>query len=335
MSVEIKQLEPARAKHVSDKKLTQIWDDSSEYVAEPKLDGWRYLLHLGDELSRPHLTGRRISKETGVFSEKGLCAPCLWPKNHNRKELGYTVLDGEIIPPVGAGFRDLASIMNSDPETAARTIEQLGPPRYVVFDVLFREGEDMRDFCQLDRSHAASGVVRFLQHELITMIPRVSATREAYDSIVGVGGEGLILKRIDAAYGESGGWVKVKRSTTLDVIVTGFTDAKHGITGKYVGQIGAVIVSVYLSDGSLIPVGQVSGMTDEIRLDMTHNKGSWLGVVIEVEAQEFGKDRLRHPRWGRARPDADARTCTYRKMMRDLGREEDVEETTPGQMTLL
>ncbi len=329
--MEIKQLDPARAKHVSDKRLDAIWEDSSEYVAEPKVDGWRYLLHLGDELARPHLTGRRISKETGVFSEKGLYVPCLWPS----KELGYTVLDGEILPPVGAGFRDLASIMNSDPETAARAIEQLGPPRYVVFDVLFRESEDMRDLCQLDRSHAASGVVRFLQHDLITMIPRVPATREAYDSIVGSGGEGIILKRIDAAYGESGGWIKCKRFSTLDVVVTGFTDAKHGITGKYVGQIGAAIVSVYLSDGSLITVGQVSGMTDEIRLDMSQRKGDWLGVVIEVEAQEFGKDRLRHPRWGRARPDADARTCTYAKMMRDLGQEVAVEDATPGQMTLL
>jgi bifunctional non-homologous end joining protein LigD len=312
----ILQLEPARAKSANEKKLSGIWNEAG-WVAEEKLDGWRYLLHIDTDLLRPHLTGRRISKETGLFSEKGMNAPCLWPSGTGWFD--YTVLDGEIMPPLGAGFRDLASIMNADPKTAAETIKRIGEPIYRVFDILFADGEDVRHLSMLERHAKLIETVREIAHPSITVIPSLPPTLQIYESIVDAGGEGVILKDTSATYGESGGWIKVKRFSTLDVVVTGFTDAKEGRTGKFLGQIGAAQVSVYLSDGSLAEVGKVSGMTDDIRLDMTANPGQWLGTVIEVAAQEFGKDRLRHPRYKRHRPDADPRHATYAKLRADLG----------------
>ncbi len=311
------QLNPARAKAISDEKLEKLWDDS-EWKSQVKLDGWRELLHFGGDLPRVFLTGRRVSSVTGLLSEKALNVPCLWPN----ADLGYTVLDGEVMPPDGAGFRDMASILNADPEVAAETIERLGPPIYRVFDVLFHDGVDVREYSQLERSSLCSSIADRLSNPLITSVPLLPSSRAEYERIVAAGGEGVILKNIFAQYGDTSAWKKVKKYSTLDVIVTGFTEAKFGRTGKYDGQIGAAIVSVFMSDGSMCEVGQVSGMDDATRLEMTANPGRWVGTVIEVAAQEFGKQRLRHPRFKRHRVDANPRDATYRKMMADLGQDE-------------
>lgn len=327
------EIEPARAKRVSEKKLASIWGDP-EWIAEPKLDGWRFLMHFGG-LSRTFLTGRRISDVTGKYSEKGLQAPCLHVDDRWQRELAYTVLDGEIMPPRGASFRDLAAVMNADPANAAQTIKKLGEPKYHAFDLLFLNGQDLREQCLMERRMKLAALTSAISHALIWPVTPWPCEKQSFETIVSSGGEGLILKNVTDGYGD--GWVKVKKSSTLDVIVTDFTEARVGVTGKYLGQIGAVVVSVYSSDGCLLEVGQVSGMTDDVRLEISQNRGEWLGRVIEIEAQEWAKDRLRHPRWGRPRPDADARSCTYRKMMRDLGEsspEEDDEKPPSGQMGL-
>lgn len=330
------EIEPARAKNHDPE---QIWG-SAMWILEPKLDGWRWIMHFGRDLDRTFLTGRRHSKETDALSEKGLLVPQLWITNEReiarrrldvvhiadtlgelsqdlRPDCGYTVLDGEIMPPSGAGFRDIASIMNADVATVRETVARIGPPTYTVFDVLFADGEDVREYAMIERRRILQRVLTPINNPLIKLIPQLPAELSTYDSIVDAGGEGVILKNISGGYGESGSWIKVKKYSTLDVVVTGFTDARYGRTGKYEGQIGAARVSVWRDD-KLVEVGQVSGMTDETRLDMTNEPSRWIGNVIEIAAQEFARDRLRHPRFKRARPDADARHATWSKMMRDL-----------------
>ncbi len=306
------ELEPARAKA---KKPDELWDDSS-WIAEEKLDGWRFLMHFGGGLDRVYMTGRRTSSQTGLLSEKGLCAPCLWPYS-DAAELGYTVLDGEVMPPVGAGFRDIAGIMNVSPEKAAERIAEIGNPRYFAFDILYHDGQDVREKFFIERRQHLIEALLVSQNPLVEQVICHTDKLATYDRIVDGGGEGVILKDLMSPYGE--GWVKVKRYSTLDVVVTGFTQAKMGRTGKFLGQVGAALVSVYSSNGTLLEVGRVSGMTDDVRFHMTQNPGEWIGKVIEVAAQEFAKDRLRHPRFKRARPEADPRHATFQKMMADLG----------------
>ncbi len=316
------ELEPARAKT---KKPDKIWDDP-DWSAEEKLDGWRFLMHFGGSCERTYLTGRRISKVTDLYSEKGLCAPMLSPDPVLK--MGYTVLDGEVMPPEGADFRDLASIMNADPSSSARQVQRLGPPTYHAFDVLYHDGEDIRQSAQCGRKLMLDGLVPHLGTPGIILVPTLPARESVYDIVIQRGGEGLILKEGSMEYGQ--GWVKVKRVHTLDVVVTGFTDAKYGVTGKYLGLIGAAEVSVYTSDGSLLEVGRVSGMIDSVRVDMSENPNKYLGTVLEVAAQGWGKNRLRHPRFKRHRPEADPRSATFGKMLLDLN----AEPTQPDQLSL-
>jgi len=311
----------ARAKA---KTPDNLWDDPT-WIAEEKLDGWRFAMHFGRELARTYLTGRRLSKTTGLFSEKGLCAPTIWPKN---LPSGYTVIDGEVMAPSSADFHDIAGIMNVDPVQAQERIGEIGSPVYRAFDLLWYDGQDWRERAQLERKRKLETLIPILENPLIQLVPTLPPGQNSYESIVQNGGEGVILKDAFAEYGE--GWVKVKKFHTLDVVITGFTDAK---VGKYDGQIGAAIVSVYSSSGNLLEIGQVSGMTDDVRADMTENPDRWIGTVIEIAAQEFAKNRLRHPRYKRHRPDVHPHAATFAKMQADLGRVVEIADHT-GQLTL-
>jgi ATP-dependent DNA ligase len=302
------EIEPGRAKAKNERVVDELMDDP-EWVAEEKLDGWRFLVHFGGELERAFMTGRRTSEITGRLSEKGLCAECLWPA---WEDVGYTVIDGEVMPPIGAGFRDLAGIMNVTPEQALVRIGEIGEPHYYAFDLLYLNGQDVRSRPYLERKHLLTKLVPELGNGRIHLLEHREDKRVAFKDIIGSGGEGVC-----AEYGE--GWVKVKRETTLDVIVTGFTEAKFGVTGKFHGQVGAAKVAVYSSRGTLIEVAQVSGMDDATRLDMTNNPGRWLGTVLEISAYKWAKDRLQHPRFKRHKPEADPKHATLVKLMQDLG----------------
>jgi len=318
------EIEPARAKSGGIEKL---WSDPT-WVAEEKLDGWRFLIHFGGDLERAYMTGRRISDVTGKYSEKGLCVPCLWPK---WDDCGYTVIDGEVMPPTS--FRDIAGIMNVDPEQARARIAEIGEPTYHAFDLLFLNGKDIREVPWLHRKLMLEKLVPELSNTLIQVTRHTGDKKSMFDSVISCGGEGVILKDISGQYGE--GWKKAKREHTLDVVITGFTEARFGRTGRIFGQVGALVVSVYLGDGTPLEVAQVSGMDDATRRHITDNKDHWLGKVIEITAQEWAKDRLRHPRFLRARPEANPRDCTYEKMMRDLGKEGGLWPNGDKQMRLL
>lgn len=309
------EIEPASAKAKPWDKVVALFDHKS-WILEPKLDGWRFLLHAGRTLPRNYLTGRHISKKTDRYSEKGLCAPHISFLRH--RAVGYTVLDGEIMPPPGATFRDLAGIMNVDPAKAAQRIQEIGEPTYHVFDCLYFNGEDIRRQPFSGRRSALEFALDQYYSYGITLVTQHPTDKEShYNRMIADGGEGAILKNIHAPYGDTAAWVKVKRIHTLDVVVTGFTDAEYGKTGKFEGLIGAIKVSVY-HDHHLMEVGNVSGMDDATRQVITHNKSRWLGKVIEIRAQELAKDRLRHPRFVRIRIDADPHAATLTKMLTDL-----------------
>ncbi len=317
-----KEIEPATADRKDWSKIEPLLEDK-QWTIEQKLDGWRFLMHIGGDLPRVYLTGRRVSVKTGKLSEKGECAPHFWPSDERvtklLSKLKYTVLDGEVMPPNGRGFRDIAGIMNVEPDKAHERIEEIGYPEYHAFDLVYFDGQDVRDKPQSWRYKTV--------HELImTLWPqsphvygvRGFATKKLirYDRWVDEGGEGAILKDADAPYGK--GWVKMKRHSTLDVIITGFTEANEGKTGKYKGQIGAALVSVYESPRKLVEVGQVSGMDDQTRAAMTRWPKHYLGKVVEIAAQEMAKDRLRHPRFKRMRPEVNKRSATMIKLLADL-----------------
>lgn len=278
---------------------------STDWIAEPKLDGGRYMLYMDDDGKVNFFSRRdfpRIDKAANVphFAMR-------YPG------LEGTILDGEILRPNATKLGDTTGIMNSLPAKAIARQKVEGWLRYNVFDILAYKGQDVRTKPLRERRVYLEAAVAEMANEHVVVVPQYTGEekQELFDRIVRAGGEGTVLKNLGSSYGVN--WVKNKKVADFSVIISGF---KPG-NGKYAGSLGAVAVSVY-QDGKLVEVGFASGMTDAERDHIWKNQASYLGRVIDVTAQEVTQDgRLRHPRWLRERDDVSPETLTMAKLLED------------------
>lgn len=303
--------EPARCKG----KFNPDYLSNPDWVAEPKLDGGRYMLYIeldGDV----HLYSRRdfprIDKAANVphFAR-------FYPG------LAGTILDGEVIieKAVSEGFRpvplgETTGVMNSSPEKALKRQTEPGCRLfYCVFDILAANGQDVRHLPLSDRRTLLLEVVRHMRQytDTVILIGQYDDKEGFFREQLEAGLEGIVLKNKNTAYGMN--WVKMKRCADFSVVISGYKPGQ----GKYSDTLGAVAVSVYNDTATgLVEVGFASGMTDAEREDIWENQQAYLGRVIDITAQEVTKDgRLRHPRWLRFRDDVNPTTCTMGKLLSD------------------
>jgi len=322
--MDILQIEPGKARAKFNSKM---WT-SDRWVSEPKIDGSRYLMHVGIGGSR--FTSRHESKKTpGMFTEKTDNIPHLRDllKNENLDvDLSGCVFDGEIIRggDLLSKSSEVTKIMGSLPEKAIQIQQDLGFVDYYVFDILYDKGNDIRHLPYESRRNILvdylSDIADPKKHFNIIPVERQDKER-FFQEIIEAGGEGVILKDSQAPYAQ--GWAKVKRKATFDVVITGFENPTQ-ITKKVSGEestsrfyengwIGAIVFGQYFQ-GKLIDFGSCSGMDDALREEISLNKEKYLGKVIEIECQERipKTGRFRHPRFLRFRPDKNLCDCTYR-----------------------
>ena len=78
----------------------------------------------------------------------------------------------------------------------------------------------------------------------------------------------------------------------------------------FYGWIGAVKFGKYDKDGNLVELGECSGLTDELRKDMSENPDKYIGECMEISAMERTRDGFyRHPVFNRMRPDKNPEEC--------------------------
>jgi ATP-dependent DNA ligase len=151
---------------------------------------------------------------------------------------------------------------------------------------------------------------------------------EYYYRILSNGGEGVVLKNLDSPYlqGERKKdiWLKMKKSRTYDVVITGFSQPEQysedvsgkQIINKYYAKkwIGAIEFGVY-KYGKLEFLGKTSGMDESLREKMSLRPNDYTLRVIEIEGQELTADgKIRHPRFLRLRDDKNPKECTIESL---------------------
>lgn len=262
--------------------------DSPDYVAQTKLDGMRAIVHITSD-------GLRIfSRSVGVADptrplEKTASLPHLAALKF--PELVGTVLDCEILA-LGKDSAQLAGLVHRKDTT-----DENKGVKIFVFDCLMINGKKITDKSYQARFGYLLSISYKLQCEHISILPFASSPlqkRKLYESVIASGGEGIMLKRLDAKYVEgerpSNNWYKAKKSATYDCVVMGFSTGN----GKYNTQIGAVKFGQYVN-GKLIELGQASGMSDSIRKDMSINPSKYLGQVVMIKGMERLKSgAIRH-----------------------------------------
>lgn len=316
---ELPQIEPAPIRS-SFKDF--MWDDSSGYAAEEKLDGARFLMFIEEGENR--FSSRHKSIKDGKFSEKTDNFPHL--RNLDLSKLSGTVLDGEIV--TGKNVTDVMSVVGGSPSTALRYQMHHGWVKYIVFDILKYKGKDVTSEWYKDR--------RYLLHQLFSnyinyiiihndihslkLINSVEINKKGfYETILKDGGEGIVLKKLISSYGED--WIKVKKESTYDVVIIGFEDPEE-MTTKSDGTfsrsrlaeknlIGSIKFGQY-NNGILIPCGSCSGISDKMRTEFSNNSDEFLGQVMTIKAQERTESgAFRHPVFVRMRSDKNPEDCIY------------------------
>ena len=288
-----------------DAHLKALLDDPS-YIAQEKLDGMRAIVHITAQ-------GLRIfSRSAGVEDptqplEKTSSFPHL--ANLTFPGLIGTILDCEILAP-GVDCAILSGTVHRKNGNGDNSAVHL-----YVFDVLRIDNHDVSGSTLGARLIHLSVLEPQLQSEYIHFLPWVATKNEKhklYESVLARGGEGIMLKRLEAGYVQGGrpanNWLKAKKSSTFDCVVMGFTRGK----GKYNRTIGAVVFGQYVG-GKLTELGQASGMSDAdpVTDGLIIPTGSSV-ELFEIQGMERLKSgAIRHPRFITMRYDKRPTECIW------------------------
>jgi bifunctional non-homologous end joining protein LigD len=243
------------------------------------------------------------------------------------------VLDGEIVavdPDGRPDFGLLQTRMKLTRPADVRRAQSSAPVRFMLFDILCLDGEDVtsqglderRSLLEQTVSNRSRGAVRVPPVFHGSMTAAMKRSRELRL-------EGVMAKRRDSSYvsgRRSSQWIKVKHHATQEVVVAGWRTGN----GRRADTVGSLLLGVN-QDGGLRYVGRVgTGFDDreleDLRrvLDRQKRKTSPLTDVPKADARdvqwvrptlvgevEFAEwtsaGRLRQPRWRGWRPDKDPR----------------------------
>ncbi|HDY90350.1 MAG TPA: hypothetical protein ENH82_19805 [bacterium] len=306
--------------------LQRIFLGNNDWIAEEKLDGCRMKMHITPKGIR--LDSRRRSDVDYTYKERTENFPQFTDidvKNLPDWMIGL-VLDGEILMPMksmdtGAVVTDgvLSStivICNSSPEVSIPLQQKYGWAKFYVFDIC-----DERAGFHSDRHGLVCKVrnvfdgLNYSPYKSCFCMPMrcMGSKTVFFEQIVNNGGEGIVLKNINARYEpgkRSYGMYKLKKFFAVDVFVTGYLPGRHGNTGL----VGSLCVSI-MKDGKAVEIGAVSAFAGDLRRHMTADDGSlkdeYYGRVIKCYYQELTKTgRCRHMIISEWKPNKTMYDCT-------------------------
>jgi bifunctional non-homologous end joining protein LigD len=176
------------------------------YIAEPKLDGQRAQLHVRD--------GHAVA----CYSRRGLDllehAGMAWLREI-RWPFDSAIFDGEAC--AGDGHEGIQAVF-------AERKRPGGDMALVLFDLLHLRGRSVMREPWRDRRKRPEDLLEGRQLPRIAVVPVTEDAPSLYETWIGMGGEGIVLKDPVSMYcpGErSPAWLKLKPKLTLDVVVTG------------------------------------------------------------------------------------------------------------------
>ena len=257
--------------------------DDPQHLFEIKWDGVRAITYV--EGGRHRMHGRRRRDLAQRYPELQFLAglpPGL-------------VLDGELVVLQPDGRPDFRAVIGRENAAAARAeaAARRHPVVYIVFDLLYRDGEPIMQLPlrerrrELEQVVAAAGNARLVLSEGV-----VGAGLSLFAAVRERGLEGIVGKRLDSTYrpGErSPAWQKMKPVQSMHCVILGYepdgeSDFKSLIIGTDV-------------DGELRCVGRVgSGLTDankqELRTLLFARRAS--RPLVDTEVAGVGKSGV----WG-------------------------------------
>jgi bifunctional non-homologous end joining protein LigD len=269
--------------------------DNPDWVFETKWDGFR-------------LVARIEKGSVTLYSRSGLIvsdnykpiAQALENVNHD------AVIDGELVALDEHGISRFQLLQN-----ALNTTANL---HYCAFDIMFLDGEDLRDLPLVERKKRLKAVLP--RHPLLIYSDHwPEHGKRAFHEAEKLGLEGIIAKRARSRYlsgARSRDWLKVKTGRRQEAVIVGFTAprrsreyfgalvlaVRHEGAWRYVGRVGTGFSHAMLKDlhGKLWPLRTASSpfpqrVKEEASITWVKPK-----LVTEVRFTEWtGEGEMRHP----------------------------------------
>jgi ATP-dependent DNA ligase len=277
--------------------------DTENFVAEPKLDGWRILIHRHDDgVAIWTRNGKRHDGSLPTIEAEIMenLPPGTWI---DCEAVALTVVDGK----VQAAWASVQSVLGSTTGKAAAQEDKI---TLMAFDLLAHGGIDATGLPFGQRRQLLEQVFAGGEWTRVMLVPQIRPTTKGFDALLAQSFEGMMIKDRRARYapGKRGcGLTKVKLEQEMDAIITGFTEGKNG----FAGMVGAMTFAAYDAEGNLQEIGKCSGMTLDTRIDMTKNPAKYLGKVAEITYLErHPSGGFRNPNFKRLRTDKAATDCT-------------------------
>jgi ATP-dependent DNA ligase len=239
------------------------------WTYEPKWDGFRTIVTVGDEITLESRGDRPMNR---FFPE-------LVAMLRERKDEPF-VADGEIVlvRPGSLSFDELQLRLHPA-ESRVRMLSEEIPATLIIFDLLEDAGEDLTDqplverrerlakLCTgLDVGQAPQGLDDLEPGPDLLLTPwteDLATAQEWFADEAGLGQDGIIAKRVDQRYLRGArGWVKVKHRKTADCVVGGYRVAKND------DGVGSLLLGLYDDDGILHYVGHTSSFKAKERREL-------------------------------------------------------------------
>jgi len=281
--------------------------DSPEWGYQIKWDGVRILAHIQGE--KTVLYNKKLRKRSDQYPELVQELQELFPGQE-------MILDGEVVVIV-EGRPEFYRVIQRDWATnpaSIRNLVQRLPIAYMVFDILYQDGQDLCACTFQDRQNwlrelAFKGTIVY---PIDTVVEKGGSV---FSAVVSHNLEGIVAKRLNSHYligKKSDCWRKIKNLKQQPFIVGGCL-WKEGrpvalLLGVYVEEQLVYVgrVSAGLSGSELALINSSLTSNSNIRCPFTHaprlngeGEVHWLPpfLVVLVEFLEWTNDlKLRHPK---------------------------------------
>jgi bifunctional non-homologous end joining protein LigD len=221
-------------------RLAKLPADDDGWAAEVKWDGVRAVAYCRP--GRLELRTRNLNDVTGQYPE-------VRPLS---RELGArdAVLDGELVVFDREGrpsFERLQQRIHQTSESVVRRRMKTHPVKYVIFDLLHLDGDDLMDEPYERRRELLEGL-ELNGPSWQTPAYSTGHAAELLGASREKGLEGLVLKRLDSRYAPGrrpGTWLKVKNVLRQELVIGGWLPGE----GRRRNRIGALLVGYHEADG--------------------------------------------------------------------------------------
>jgi bifunctional non-homologous end joining protein LigD len=221
-------------------RLSTLPQDDSGWGVEVKWDGIRAIAYC--KPGRVELRTRNLNDVTAQYPEVRRITRALG--SHE------AVLDGEVVAFDENGrpsFERLQQRIHNTDENVVRRRMKSHPVVYVVFDLLYLDGEDLTCEPYRRRRELLEGLQLTGEHWQ-TPGYSVGRAKELLAASKEQGLEGVMLKRLDSVYTpgkRTGAWLKVKNVSRQELVVGGWTPGE----GRRKDHLGALLVGYFDRDG--------------------------------------------------------------------------------------